>query len=124
MFRYAVAVMFVICTTLSAQADSCDIVQLLNDLVETKVNRTLNSDLDLFVEAEVNRIVDGAIDNRIETKVNQTLNVELESRVKDHVKTALADEPGKQYYFVPAVASWIDIVSHYVAVSIEGFFIV
>ena len=87
-----------ICTVLSAQSNFCerqkDFVELLHELIETKVNSTFESDLGLLVKTEVNRIVTGSIEQMIEGKVNSTLHVELENRVKDHLKTALANEPG------------------------------
>ena len=84
----------------SAQSDSCDrqkdLVELLHELIETKVNNTLRDDVELLVKAGVDKIVSGSIDERIEGKVNRTIHSELEGAVGDHVKTALANEPGEQ----------------------------
>ena len=88
-----------VCTVLSAQNDSCerqkDFVELLHELIETKINSTLKDDLNLLVESEVNRIVTGSIEQMIEEKINRTLYLELQNRVKDHLNNALANEPGQ-----------------------------
>ena len=91
-----VALVAVCSMVVSAQSDSCDgqkdFVELLHELIETKINRTLRDDLERLV---MNNIVSGSIDKRIEDKLNRTLHDELEGTVGDHVNTALANEPGK-----------------------------
>ena len=101
MLSLSVVLLAVVCRmVVSAQSDSCgrqkDFVELLHELIETKINNTLRDDLERLVKAEVKRIVSGSIDKRIEGKVNKTIHIELEGRVGDHVKTALASEPGEQ----------------------------
>lgn len=98
MVSLSVVVLVVVCSmVVSAQSNSCDrqkdFTELLQELIEIKVNNTLRGDL---VKTEVTRIMSGSIDKRIEGKVNRTIHNELEGRVRDHVKTALANEPGEQ----------------------------
>ena len=83
----ALLLLVVLATTVSAQTDSCagqnNIVSVLDQLIETKVNDTLLKDsLDLLV----NRI-----EARIEDRVNRTLDSQLEGRID----SILAAEPGE-----------------------------
>ena len=90
-----------VCTVLSAQSDSCEpknFVELLDKLIDTKINNTFKSDLGLLVKAEVNRIVTGSIEQKIQGKIDKMLDMQLENRVKDHVKNVLAHEPGTYVY--------------------------
>ena len=89
----------VLVTSVSAQTDYCGpqrpFVELLHEVIESKINRSLEDDLRLLVEREVERLVADTIDQRIEAEVNRTLNVELETRVNETIKNSLINEPGK-----------------------------
>ena len=96
-----VVVLIVVCSVVvSAQSDSCesekDFVELLHEVIETKINNSLRDDVELLVKAEVNRVVSGRIEKRIEDKVDEIIVNELEGRIENHVETALASEPGEQ----------------------------
>ena len=88
-------ILAVLATIVSSQTDSCagqhELVRLLDQLIETKVNDTLLGDTLNLLDLLVNRI-----DERIESKkINRTLDSELEMRVQDLVAGILAAEPGE-----------------------------
>ena len=89
----------VLATSVSAQTDVCGpqrpFVELLHEVIESKINRSLEDGLRVLVEREFEQLVADAIDQRIEAEINRTLNIELETRVNETIKNALIDEPGK-----------------------------
>ena len=89
----------VLASSVSAQTDVCGpqnrFVDLLHEVIESKINSTLEGELRLLVEREVEWLVSGAIDQRIEAKVNRTLNAEFQTRMNETIRNALINEPGK-----------------------------
>ena len=89
----------VLASSVSAQTDVCGpqnrFIDLLHEVIESKINSTLEGELRLLVEREVEQLVTGAIDQRIEAKVNRTLNAEFQARANEAIKNALINEPGK-----------------------------
>ena len=89
----------VLASSVSAQTDVCGpqnrFIDLLHEVIESKVNSTLEGELRLLVERDVERLVSGAIDQRIDASVSRTLDAELQRRMNETIKNALIDEPGK-----------------------------